>query len=296
MNITGNEKMKEHKQHGEGMLPIALYHVTHNTPCTILPHHWHNELEFIYMSSGQAVFTIDDEIIPVQAGECVFVNSGRIHSGYSETDATAYYSVVFSTELLTNSFDACRKFFDGIISNHFRILSLFKSKTPSHEKIIASLRIIIDELTDKSFGFELELKSMLFSIFATIFRSGLYTTIEEFRDYSFKSKRYYMLKNVLGYIYQNFDKKIKLDDISKAYDLTPQYLSRFFKDMTGTNIVDYINQYRVDKATTLIKASDLSITDIALECGFDNISYFNRVFKKQLGRTPTELRTFVRSN
>ncbi len=290
MNIISNEKMKEHKQHGEGMLPIALYCVTHNTPCAILPHHWHNELEFIYMQIGKAIFTIDDETIPVQAGECVFVNSGRIHAAYSMTGDSTYYSVVFSTELLSNSFDACRRFFDGIISNQYRILSHFKPETPSHEKIISSLKVVIDELTNKNFVYELVLKSMLFSIFSTILRNNLYTTMEELRKYSFKSKRYFMLKNVLGYIYQNFNKKIKLIDISMAFDLTPQYLSKFFKEMTGINIVDYINQYRVEKAITLIKASNLSITDIALECGFDNISYFNRVFKKQVGCTPTKLR------
>lgn len=294
MNISGKEKMKEHKQHGEGMLPIALYIVPNNTKCAILPHHWHNELEFIYMHSGQAVFTIDDEAIHVQEGECVFVNSGSIHSGYSESDASTYCSVVFSTELITNSFDACRKFFDGIVSNQYKIISHFTPEIPSHKNVIDSLNVIIDEMTDKSFAFELVLKSKLLSLFSTIFRSGLYT-LEDFGSYS-KSKKYYMLKNVLGYIYQNFDKKIKLADVSSAYNLTPQYLSRFFKEMTGINIVDYINQYRIEKAVSLIKASDLSITDIALECGFDNIGYFNRVFKKQMGLTPTELRSSFSSS
>lgn len=287
MNILNIEKLKEHKQHGEIMLPIALYPVSHKASGTILPFHWHNEMEFIYLSEGQAVFTIDDEAIPVQAGECVFVNSGQIHSGLSQTGESTYFSVVFSTELLTNSFDACRRFFDGIISNQFKIFPHFKPEILSHEKVISELKAVIKELTDKNFAYELALKSKLFSIFNTLFRNGLYTPMEEAKKHSFRSKRYDTLKKILGYIYQNFNKKIKLIDVSESVNLTPQYLCKFFKEMTGINIIEYINHYRVETASTLLKISSMSITDIALECGFDNISYFNRVFKKQMGCTPS---------
>lgn len=93
-----------------------------------------------------------------------------------------------------------------------------------------------------------------------------------------------------GYIYQNYNKKIKLTDIGEVLNLTPQHLCKFFKEMTDTSIVEYINHYRIETSISLLKISTLSITDIALECGFDNISYFNRVFKKQVGCTPSEFR------
>ncbi len=96
-----------------------------------------------------------------------------------------------------------------------------------------------------------------------------------------------MLKKILAFIYSNYNQKIKLKDISDYVNLTPQYLCVFFKEMTKTKLVDYINHYRIEAAVNLLKVSDLSITEIALECGFDNPSYFNRVFKAQTGCTPS---------
>ena len=290
MDSLSFERLKEHKQHGESMLPIALYPVIFKNTGQILPYHWHNELEFIYLSSGEALFTIDDQAITVQAGECIFVNGGQVHSGFSKTDHCSYFSVVFDTELLTHSFDACREYFDGIKTSKFKLHQHFTSVTISQNKIILAIQTIIEELTTKNLGYELVVKSELLAIFGILFREGLYTVILENHKLSLQSKKYHTLKKIMGYIYQNYNKKIKLTDISEVVHLTPEYLCKFFKDMTSTSITFYINHYRIESATTLLKISTLSVMDIALECGFDNLSYFNRVFKKQTGCTPTEFR------
>lgn len=291
MNTLNFEKLKEHKQHGDSMLPIALYQVTHNSsPGIILPHHWHNELEFIYLAIGQAVFSIDDEAIPVHSGECVFVNSGQIHSGVTQSEQVLYYSIVFSHELLTNSFDSLRILFNKIITNKLEIFSHFKPEIPDQGEVISELKVIIHELTEKNTAYELALRSKLFSIFCTLARKNLYNPMPQTQKYSIRSKKYELLKNILGYISQNYNKKISLNDISKNVDLTPQYICRFFKEMTGYTLSDYINHYRIETSSTLLKVSSLSITDIALECGYENISYFNRVFKRHVGCTPTEFK------
>ena len=291
MDHLNFERLKEHKQHGESMLPIALYAVTHYKIGPILPYHWHNELEFIYVSDGEAVFTINDEVLTVQTGECIFVNGGQIHSAFSKTAACTYFSVVFDTELLTHSFDACREYFDGIKMGKFKICTHFKSSYPSQKKVVLKVKTIIEELTVKNIGYELVLKSELLSIFSVLFREELFTLRSENHKGPLHSKKYHTLKKIMGYIYQNYDKKIKLTDISESVSFTPQYLCKFFKEMTDTNIASYINHYRIEAASTLLKISTLSITDIALECGFDNLSYFNRVFKKQMGCTPTVFRS-----
>lgn len=290
MNTLNFEKLKEHKQHGDSMLPIALYQVMHKSPGIILPHHWHTEFEFIYLATGQAVFSIDAEAILVQAGECVFVNSGQIHSGVSQSDQVLYYSLVFSHELLTNSFDTCQKLFNEVITNKLELFSHFKPKIPDHGEVISELKAIIHELTEKNTAYELALKSKLYSIFCSLIRKNLYTPTPQTKKYSIRSKKYELLKNILGYISQNYNKKISLNDISENVNLTPQYLCRFFKEMTGYTFSGYINHYRIETSCTLLKVSSLSITDIALECGFENVSYFNRVFKRQAGCTPTQFR------
>jgi len=272
------------------MLPIALYPVEHKSPGIILPHHWHNELEFLYLAAGQAVFSIDDESIPVQAGECIFINSGQIHSGVSQSEHVLYYSVVFSHEFLTGSLDSCEVILNEIITNRIAVFSHFKPEIPNQGRVISELKAVIHELTEKSTAYELAIKSKLFSIFCILIREKLSTAIPQSKKYYIRSRKYELLKNILGYISQNYTKKISLSHISENVNLTPQHLCRFFKEMTGYTLSDYINHYRIETSCTLLKVSSLSITDIALECGFENISYFNRVFKRQTGCTPTEFR------
>lgn len=133
-------------------------------------------------------------------------------------------------------------------------------------------------------------KSRLFSLFSIIFREKLLTSASALKKNPIRSRKYDTLKDILGYISRNYNKKITLVEISRSVNLTPQYLCKLFKEMTRINIIDYINNYRIETAATLLEAGKLSITDISLECGFDNVSYFNRVFKKHLGCTPTEFR------
>lgn len=289
MNILNYEKIKEHKKQADMMFP-TLYTVSHRVKGLILPHHWHSELEFIYLSRGEAIFTIDEKEVLVKAGEGIFINAGQIHSGVSITDTCDYFSVVFNTNYLSNSFDVCNKFFEGITTNKYNLIQHFTMDNSQESDVILELEVIIEELQNKSIGYELSVKSKLLYIFSLIFRHSLYTTTLSTKIRLFEVKKYNKLKQILKYIYLNYNKKFLLPDISTAVNLTPQYLCKFFKEMTDMNIVDYTNHYRIETASYLLKVSDQSITDIAIECGFDNISYFNRVFKKHIGCTPTEYR------
>jgi|GEM_PF-1049822 len=287
MTFSDYDNFKENKQHGEAMLPLAVYHVVIENKDNILACHWHDEIEIIYLAAGKAAFTLDEATYVLRAGDCIFVNGGQIHTGFGETDYVEYYSVVFSTYLLTNPFDACRVYFDGITTNTYCIMPHLKQDNPVHSKVIGQLRAVIEELENKGMAYELAVKSRLFSFFSIIFREKLFTENKGSQKILIHSPRYDLLKKILGYIYSNYNKKINLKDISDYVDITPQYLCVFFKEMTRTRLTDYINRYRIDAAVNLLKASRLSITEIALECGFETSSYFNRVFKKQLGCTPS---------
>lgn len=273
------------------MLPIDAYHVINEKPGNILACHWHEEIEIIYLSAGKVTFTIDDATYILNPGDCLFINSSQIHTGYTESDYSDYYSVVFSTELLTNPFDACRVFFERITSNTYVIPPLFRKSTVIHTEIIDELKELINEIEQKEVAYELAVKAKLFAIFHKIFRENLYTVNKESQKKPIRSTKYELLKKILGFVYVNYNKKIKLEEISDHVNLTPQYLCAFFKEMTKTTLTEYINHHRIESALTLIKDSELSMTEIALECGFDTPSYFNRVFKKQVGCSPKNYRT-----
>ncbi len=97
-----------------------------------------------------------------------------------------------------------------------------------------------------------------------------------------------MIKKARDYIRLNYKKDISLDDISRELDISPYYFSKLFKDLTGTNFVEYLTNIRIEKAKTLLKDSKKSMKEICLEVGYSDPNYFSRIFKKCTGKTPTE--------
>lgn len=99
-----------------------------------------------------------------------------------------------------------------------------------------------------------------------------------------------LIKNIIQYINHNFKEDITLSKIAREFWLNPSYLSRQFKVNVGVNITEFITGRRLEYAKAQLAASDASISEIALNAGFNNISYFNTVFKRRLGVSPRQYR------
>ena len=84
--------------------------------------------------------------------------------------------------------------------------------------------------------------------------------------------------------------KISIADIAEVAGFSESHFMRYFKETMGTSFIDYLREYRLTMAARLLLASDASILSISEEVGFDNLSYFNRAFKKEYGMTPSQYR------
>lgn len=96
-----------------------------------------------------------------------------------------------------------------------------------------------------------------------------------------------ILKPALEYIQINFEKRISLDEMASLCNISSSYFSKLFNKITGDNFSNYINQARIDRACVLLATTDTPITVIALDLGFEDNSYFDKVFKKLTGVTPS---------
>jgi AraC-like DNA-binding protein/ligand-binding sensor protein len=102
--------------------------------------------------------------------------------------------------------------------------------------------------------------------------------------------KHWIIQLAEDYIKQYYKSDIKLSQIAKLYFVNPQYLCRLFVKELGINFSDYLNNIRIQEAKSLLLKSALSITDIALAVGFNNITYFNAIFKKHTSMTPRQYR------
>lgn len=98
------------------------------------------------------------------------------------------------------------------------------------------------------------------------------------------------MKLILKYIENHYMDKITISDIAKEINLSDSHFMKYFKKTMGTTFITYLNDYRLTMTQRLLLSSDDSILEIAAETGFENLSYFNRIFKKRFGQTPSEYR------
>ena len=124
----------------------------------------------------------------------------------------------------------------------------------------------------------------------SIWLSGI---MHRFINYSFdftQVKHSDIVYKVMEYVKSNYASKITLDDVAKHVYLSRSYLSSVFKEETGYSLFNYINRVRVEKSKLYLLDNSISLVDVAAMCGFEDQSYFTKVFKKATGVSPKKYR------
>jgi len=274
-----NVEFKEQRQHGIKEFPIEVYH----SAGFMAPYHWHDEYEFLYLNAGSAYCRIDADLLELNQGECAFIKGGVLHSLFVEDKADfEFYAVVFHPALIFNEIDVCNKY----ISPEYAIKNKFSPVYDSERSVIEIIKLLMDVYEGKSFAYEIRIKSLLFDIFSIIFENGLFEI-----DMDTKNKKDTKnLKKVISYIHSNYRSHISVYDLAEECGYSVSHFTRFFKEITGKSPIEYINRYKIYLACGMLKSADISVLDVALECGFENVGYFIRTFKKYTGYTPYQFK------
>jgi AraC-like DNA-binding protein len=150
------------------------------------------------------------------------------------------------------------------------------------------LGIKIEKLTEKK-GFKQVL--ILLEILHTLSKSEDYTILNA-DGFAFEAQpqNNNKIDEIFKYINENFNQHISLDEIAGLVSMTVPAFCRFFKKSTGKTFTKLVNEYRVVHATKLLSESQSSITDICFECGFNNFSHFNKLFKEFTGKSASKYR------
>ncbi len=280
--MNENKKyLKESLPHGEPDFPFFVHENIFIYKNGVFNPHWHNEFEILYLERGKAKFYIDGKKFILGENQFLFVNCGSIHSG-EEIEKSMAYAIVFDLRLLfSEEPDFCKhKYFIPLLDGRYSVPNFIKDEILGRDiyEIIKLFKI-------KPYGYELLIKGLLYRIFWEIFDK--YIEKSKNKELSLKLER---IKDVLVYIDSNYQKTITLDELSKKGNISKFYLCRIFRDVLHISPIEYINKIRVEKATEFLRNTNMSISDIAFECGFNNISYFIKIFKKFMRTTPLKYR------
>ena len=285
---------EEKKQHGDFMFPFVTYGTHIPKGITSFPIHWHEEVEMVIVYKGMADYYLNGEKVLLQEGDVLFISPSTLHAFNQNADNIFLAeAVLFNLNLINNSVDICNnKYFSPLLNCECTPYFVINNNHTCYDELKEMLNNLLITYKEKNEYFELEIKSILLEIFYILF-SNNYFIINNNMPNNTSNK---IIKSVLNYIQENYNKPLTLNDIANTFKISVYHLSHMFKDTTRMSCIDYIIDFRLLKASQLLLTTDDAILNIALEVGFNNISYFNRAFKKKFNTTPSEYRKKAGNN
>ena len=301
MNQTSQQpSLKEKQSHGTRLFPCAYYHFCNPSHRLRVRHHWHEEVEIVYLHHGS--FKLDINMEPYGTDrECfLFINSGELHSLRSLSMEFDEQAVVFSPSMLLfqdydsidesillpltqnkltfpRFLDQTSPFFSAFRSCYQQISHIFSQ---SKETLITGEQILKDDVIS-----QLQIKEGILQLIGILMEAGLMC-----QSPRTESQKITAIKTVLSYITDHYHEKLYVQDLASQVNMNEQYFCRFFKRSIGKTPIDFINDYRLNKVIRLLETGDAQITEICLECGFNNMGNFQRLFKRKTGITPLQYR------
>ena len=279
-------ELKENKPHGTKDDPFSTYHIENAGRSFQIPVHWHDEFEIIYVRSGFLTVSISGESYIGKTGEAFVVSPGNLHLMGSQTGTVDYYTFLFPLKYISFRTDDMldEKLIEPLNSGHLMICPRVKDTAKELcEQLIEIYEAKKDE-SESKITTQVRTKIILLQFILEMWKKGFVIENDT-------SGRNTVEKEMVSYIQQNFTGKISLREFGEQFHLSEKYISRYFKEHFHITLSQYVTYLRLEHAKQLLQDTDIPVTDVAMQSGYQNVSYFIRSFKKTYGISPLKYRT-----
>ncbi len=232
------------------------------------PANWHENLEVQYCNEGEGYVLLNGNRHEIKQGDIVVANSNSLH--FTGTDKKIVFSVIIIDKNLCKDIDVdyTKLMFEAVFQNQ-KIVDIFNKIKSAKENHDDPCQIA-------------ELKKLAIELLIELRRNHTSYKIDSAREeQAFKS-----VKDAIAYIHNHYSEHITLEDIADALFMDKYNLARKFKAQTGTTIIKFANGVRCKEAKNLI-SDGVPVHEAARACGFNNMSFFTKTFKKHIGKTPS---------
>jgi AraC-like DNA-binding protein/mannose-6-phosphate isomerase-like protein (cupin superfamily) len=257
--------------------------------------HIHEAIEFIYTVNGEFDFYVNDTHFDVKGGEMLLFRSNAIHRIYTKSsEINEYYVLKIKPSLI---YELAGK---ETAAGYILRLSLdggkvFWSKSElDNTPIKTAFEKLIAELNGNESCKDIGVKLSAFSVVLETLRDLMKNETGRLNSDMLHGSISPQIYKAIRYISHRYGEDIDAEQCAKYVNMSYSYFSRSFKRVTGRSFKDYLNSVRLSQAERLLASSDKSVMEIALECGYNNVSYFIMIFKKHKGVTPLEYRKNIK--
>lgn len=278
-------ELKENKPHGTKDDPFSTYHIENGGQSFQIPVHWHDELEIIYVKSGFLTVNISGENYIGKPGDAFVVSPGNLHFMGSQTGTVDYFTFLFPLKYIAFRSDDMLddKLIEPLNSGHLMISPEIKDTVKEQcEQLARVYAAEIDESESKITS-QIRKKIILLQFIHELWKKGFIVENDT-------TGRNTVEKEMVSYIQQNYTGKILLREFGEQFHLSEKYISRYFKEHFHITLSQYVTYLRLEHAKQMLQETDISVTEVAMQSGYQNISYFIRSFKKTYGVSPLKYR------
>ena len=278
-------ELKENKPHGTKDDPFSTYHIENAGRSFQIPVHWHDEFEIIYVRSGFLTVSISGESYIGKTGEAFVVSPGNLHLMGSQTGTVDYYTFLFPLKYISFRTDDMldEKLLEPLNSGHLMICPRVKDTAKELCEQLIEIYMAKKDESESKIATQVRTKIILLQFILEMWKKGFVIENDT-------SGRNTVEKEMVSYIQQNFTGKISLKEFGEQFHLSEKYISRYFKEHFHITLSQYITYLRLENAKQLLQDTDLSVTETAMQSGYQNVSYFIRSFKKAYGISPLKYR------
>ena len=283
-----NETLPIKDHYGQNVL--KMYESVPDPNRNLFVEHHHTEIEICYVKSGSGIFLVDGTRYSIDPGKVFVFFSNQPHwiEKIDSTEPPCFLDLKFEPRMVwspgMNFFDD--SFLRQLLSEGCQ--NCFEQSDEAVDIIRSNMEEMFAECQKTDPGAEIIIKANLYKILVTLLRSReseirptpSYRNIQNLEN----------MDKVIQYINTNISKKLSLEELADISCFSRTYFSVLFKELNGVSPWDYINIKRVELAKSMLRNSSQTVLYISSECGFSNLSNFNRIFKKVTGTTPTEFR------
>lgn len=254
---------------------IIIYRGLRGDKTPLQPDHYHGFYEIFCLLSGKCRFLLRDQVHELEKGDLVFISPGEVHySRYYPGINCEMVDILFKKSLLYKDVVGDAVSFMGSIPSlyleeYFDLLSHMLSEATELDEYSADFTTCY-------------LQQLLLFLARHSIMHQPEPELINVRDAD--------IQQATRYIYRNFRRPLTLENVAEVASLSPTYFSKKFKQVTGMGFKEYLNYVRLKHAQTALLTTGNTITDIALECGFNDSNYFKDLFRKVYGRSPREYR------
>jgi AraC-like DNA-binding protein/mannose-6-phosphate isomerase-like protein (cupin superfamily) len=256
--------------------------------------HTHTYFETVLVTEGELKYWIPDhETVVLQAGDIIFLPPHVIHQTHQGSTREMRSIVVKFSPLFLYPMETTQSDVDCLLMSPIfcEDYFVFRHGTPIACELEAIMQATLREKESEGLGFELALRGRLTTLYTTLLRSCksiIPTHPQGFESEDGATNSTRELYQIMVYLRENYQYNISMQEVAEVFGMSYYHFSRFFKKLTNKKFNEYLLELRLNCAQKKLLQENKSVSEVALECGFEYVSYFIQKFKAKNGMTPRE--------